>query len=97
MSIEHSPERQRLERRSRVRPPLPRVALTISEFAATTGISKASLYRMMLAGTLRYAQIGATRRIPVSEYTRLGLIVEEGHERRPSDGRAYVSCFHQTW
>ena len=73
MSLEHAPERQRRRRRAHIRPALPRVAITVGEFAATTGISKPTLYRMMLEGKLRYAQIGGTRRIPVSEYHRLGL------------------------
>ena len=32
---------------------------------------------MMQTGKLRFAQIGAMRRIPVTEYARLGLIDSE--------------------
>ena len=57
-------------------PPVSRVAHTVSEFAEATAISKPTLYRMMASGKLRYTQIGDIRRIPVSEYVRLGLLVE---------------------
>jgi excisionase family DNA binding protein len=70
MSLEHSPARQRHRGGGRV--PLPRVALTINEFAAATGISRASLYRMMIDGQLRYVQLGERfRRIPATEIKRL--------------------------
>jgi excisionase family DNA binding protein len=75
MSLKHAPERQR-RRRGHIRPSLPRVAVTVGEFSATTGLSRPTLYRMMIEKKLRYAQIGGTRRIPVSEYRRLGLVVE---------------------
>jgi excisionase family DNA binding protein len=72
MSLEHDPSRQ--NRRRGGGPMLPRVAVSVSEFSSTTKLSKPTLYRMMQRGQLRFAQIGAIRRIPVSEYQRLGLI-----------------------
>jgi excisionase family DNA binding protein len=71
MSLDHAPTRRR--RRSHIRPPIPRVALTVGEFSWATGLSKPTLYRMMIEGELRFAQIGGTRRIPVTEFGRLGL------------------------
>jgi excisionase family DNA binding protein len=73
MSLEFDPARQRKRGRSI----LPRVAVTVNEFVSTTGLSRPTVYRMMMRGELRFAQIGGTRRIPVSEYRRLGLITEE--------------------
>jgi excisionase family DNA binding protein len=70
MSLEHSPARQR---KRAPQPPVPAVAVTVNEFSAATRLSKPTVYRMMQVGKLRYAQIGGTRRIPVTEYTRLGL------------------------
>jgi excisionase family DNA binding protein len=74
MSLEFDPARQRKRGRSQI---FPRVAVTVNEFVSTTGLSRPTVYRMMMRGKLRFAQIGGTRRIPVSEYHRLGLIVEE--------------------
>lgn len=73
MSLEFDPARQRKRGGST----LPRVAVTVNEFVSTTGLSRPTVYRMMMRGKLRFAQIGGTRRIPVSEYRRLGLIAEE--------------------
>ena len=50
-----------------------RVAYTVSEWAEATRLSKATTYRMMADGRLRYVQIGRTRRIPAEEQRRLGL------------------------
>jgi excisionase family DNA binding protein len=74
MSLEFDPARQRKRGRSSS---FPRVAVTIAEFVSTTGLSRPTVYRLMQSGRLHFAQIGGTRRIPVSEYHRLGLIVEE--------------------
>jgi excisionase family DNA binding protein len=74
MSLEFDPARQRKRGR---RFPLPRVAVTIGEFVSSTGLSRPTVYRLMKSGRLHFAQIGGTRRIPVSEYRRLGLIAEE--------------------
>jgi excisionase family DNA binding protein len=56
---------------------VPAVAVTVAEFSAATRLSKPTIYRMMQTGKLRFAQIGAMRRIPVTEYARLGLIDSE--------------------
>jgi excisionase family DNA binding protein len=71
MSLEHSPTRQR---RRRARRSIPRVALTVTEWTEATGLSVATTYRLMAAGKLRFTQFGRTRRIPVEEQVRLGLI-----------------------
>jgi hypothetical protein len=73
MSLEHAPARQRRRRSST----LPRVAVTINEFSDTTSLSRPTLYRMMQRGELHYTLVNGMRRIPVSEYRRLGLAVEE--------------------
>ena len=73
MSLEHSPTRQR--RRGAGRVPIPRVAYTIDEFAKATNISRPTIYRMMKDGQLRFVQLSERfRRIPASEFARLGLI-----------------------
>ena len=52
-----------------------RVSVTVSEWCASTGTSKPSAYRMMKADKLHFVQLGKrTRRIPTTEYERLGLL-----------------------
>ena len=41
------------------------------EFARRASISRATVWRLMREGKLRYARFGRARRIPVSEYERL--------------------------
>jgi excisionase family DNA binding protein len=79
MSLEHSPQRQKKRaRRMRATDLTDRVCVSVSEWCASTGISKPTAYRMMLDGRLRYVQIGErTRKIPTAEYSRLGLIPAE--------------------
>jgi excisionase family DNA binding protein len=72
MSLEHSPARQRRGASPQSR--VGRVCLTVSEWSESTGLSKATTYRMMQDGRLRYVQFGRTRRIPTEEQSRLGLI-----------------------
>jgi predicted DNA-binding transcriptional regulator AlpA len=61
-------------KRRRKRQPVERVCVSIEEFMSATGFSRATVYRMMTAGTLRYVALSARmRRIPVAEYARLGL------------------------
>jgi excisionase family DNA binding protein len=58
------------------RPPHPRPeaqADTITEFCAKMKCSRPTVYRMMKDGELKYIQIRGERRIPHSEYGRLGL------------------------
>jgi|SoiMethySBSTD1v2_1073268.scaffolds.fasta_scaffold205156_1 excisionase family DNA binding protein len=72
MSLEHAPQRQK--RGPRKRRVIDRVSDTVDEFSRATGISKAVLYRMMADGRLRFAQVTPRmRRIPTTEYSRLGL------------------------
>jgi excisionase family DNA binding protein len=49
------------------------IGLSINESVATTGLSRPKLYKLMAAGELRFIQIGRTRRIPPSEFVRLGF------------------------
>ena len=72
----HEPQPTKRTRRSlrqQRRETLPRSAYTISEWSAITSTSKALIYRQMLSGELRFAQLRGTRRIPASELIRLGL------------------------
>jgi excisionase family DNA binding protein len=68
MSLEFDPSRQKRGRA--------RIAYSISEWAELVGLSKATVYRMMADGRLRFVQIGDVRRIPAEENTRLGLVSE---------------------
>jgi excisionase family DNA binding protein len=71
MSIEStSPKSKRAAPRQRSIKP---IGLSISESVAASGLSRPMLYRMMSAGKLRYVQVGRTRRIPSSEFVRLGF------------------------
>jgi excisionase family DNA binding protein len=62
MPLDHSPRR---------------VCVSVREWCQSTGISKATTYRMMADGRLRYVTIGRSRKIPITEYTRLGLPLPE--------------------
>ena len=76
MSLEHNPTRQK-KRGGRMRL-TDRVCVSVAEWCESTGMSKPSAYRMMAAGKLNYVQIGErTRKIPTTEYERLGLIATE--------------------
>jgi excisionase family DNA binding protein len=55
-------------------PPQPRIAYSIGEIMAATGVSRAHIYRLMRAGKLSFVQFGGVRRIPTTELARLGLI-----------------------
>ena len=73
MSIEHSPIRQK-RRGPRARPSIARICVSIPEFCEATGISRPSVYRMMSTGRLHFVQLGPRmRKIPTTEFTRLGL------------------------
>jgi excisionase family DNA binding protein len=59
---------------ARAREPLARICVSIGEFCEATGISRPTVYRMMNAGKLHFVQIGPRmRKIPTTEFTRLGL------------------------
>lgn len=72
MSLEHDPARQK--RGPRKQRQIAQVCVSPDEFSKATGISKPVIYRMMLDGRLKYAQVTARiRKIPTTEYARLGL------------------------
>ena len=48
-----------------------RVALSVSEFCASLGVSRATAYRMAGAGKLQLVKFGRRTLIPVSERDRL--------------------------
>jgi excisionase family DNA binding protein len=50
---------------------------TVSEFTHRAKTSKATAYRMMADGSLRYVRIRGQRRIPHTEYVRLGFVPAE--------------------
>jgi excisionase family DNA binding protein len=53
------------------------MCVSIAEFCQATGISRPTVYRMMNTGKLRFVQVGPRmRKIPTTEFTRLGLIGE---------------------
>jgi len=58
-------------RRSRRAPADKRLYHSPDEFAERAGIGRATVWRLMKNGRLRYARFGRARRIPVSEYERL--------------------------
>jgi excisionase family DNA binding protein len=71
----HAPsQKPKAKRGPRKRRELAPVCVSPTEFAETTGISRPTIYRMMRDGTLKFAQpTSGMRKIPVSEYARLGL------------------------
>jgi len=72
MSLEHAPQRQK--RGPRKQRPIQPVCVSPEEFSQATGISKPVIYRMMQDGRLRYTQATSRmRKIPTTEYARLGL------------------------
>jgi len=50
---------------------------TVSEYTRKVKTSKATAYRRMADGSLRYAMVGKQRRIPHTEYVRMGLVPAE--------------------
>jgi hypothetical protein len=73
MSLEHSPQRQK-KRGPRKQREIAPVCVSPDEFSRATGISTPVVYRMMADGRLRYVQATTRmRKIPTTEYERLGL------------------------
>jgi excisionase family DNA binding protein len=68
LAVEHALPRRRRSRRA---PADKRLYHTPDEFAERAGIGRATVWRLMKNGRLRYARFGRARRIPVSEYERL--------------------------
>jgi hypothetical protein len=52
------------------------LAHTIDQFIARANISRPTAYRLMANGGLKFTYIRSHRMIPVTEYSRLGLVVE---------------------
>jgi predicted DNA-binding transcriptional regulator AlpA len=50
---------------------IPRLAFSIAETEVASGLSRSSLYRLMLAGKLRTVQLGRRRVVPAAELARL--------------------------
>ena len=62
---------RRKRRAHRPRDPPVRAAYSVNDFCHVTGLSRATAFRMMRRGELKYAHIGRQRRIPVTEVNRL--------------------------
>lgn len=58
---------------------VPRHFWSVREFAATTGVSLDTVYRLIRGGQLACTHIGGEKRIPNSELERL---LSEAYERR---------------
>jgi excisionase family DNA binding protein len=72
--------KQRRHRRGRARL-IAVLGDTVDQFVAKTNTSRATAFRMMADGRLRYVKLGPRlRRIPTSEYERLGLIEAKAEE-----------------
>jgi excisionase family DNA binding protein len=52
-------------------PSFPRLAYSLAESEAVSGLSRSSLYRLIAAGKLKTVQHGRRRLIPVQELERL--------------------------
>lgn len=47
--------------------PVPRTALSVDEFAESTGLSRTTAYQLMRDGQLGFVKVGTRRLIPVAE------------------------------
>jgi excisionase family DNA binding protein len=75
MSFPETSELPKKKKMGRPRHPRPAAqADTITEFCAKMKCSRPTVYRMMRDGELKYIQIRGERRIPHSEYVRLGAV-----------------------
>lgn len=55
-----------------------RACVSVTEWCGSTGISKPTAYRMMADGRLKFVRMGERiRKIPTTEYERLGLVAKE--------------------
>jgi hypothetical protein len=77
---ERERERKRKRRRKREqkpRTPPPRLTDSVRDFCARTGVSVQTAYKLMADGRLRYVQVtDDLRRIPTTEYVRLGFVAD---------------------
>ena len=73
----HSPIGKRKRGRQSQRSTLTRLGDSVQDFTDRTGISRPTAYRMMADGRLKFIQVtDAMRRIPTSEYVRLGFVTD---------------------
>jgi excisionase family DNA binding protein len=54
-----------------IQPAIPRLAYSIAESEALSGLSRSSLYRLIAAGQLKTIQRGRRRLVPIAELERL--------------------------
>ncbi len=54
----------------RVRPEVPRLALSIDEACASIGVTRPTLYKLIASAQLRTCTVGRRRLVPVSELER---------------------------
>ena len=75
MSLEHAPQRQKQKRGPRKQRPINPVCVSPEEFSQGDRHGAVPLFKkMMQDGRLRYAQATSRmRKIPTTEYSRLGL------------------------
>jgi excisionase family DNA binding protein len=77
MPTDENPIEQKKRRAPRKKREMERVCVSVDEFCRSTGTSKPTAYRMMASGKLKYVQLSTrTRKIPTSEYARLGLVAD---------------------
>jgi hypothetical protein len=72
-----SNEKRKRGRPRKAPPRVRRLAHSVPEYCAARNISRATAFREMAAGKLKYIQTGgpgSPRQIPTSEYVRLGLV-----------------------
>lgn len=76
--IKHHPDSTRRQRRASHRPASlgDRLFDPPDKFCERTALSRATVWRMMRDGRLRYVKFGRVRRIPTSEYERLANAAE---------------------
>jgi excisionase family DNA binding protein len=73
---------------------LPRLAYSLAESEALSGLSRSSLYRMIAAGTLRTVVHGRRRLVPAHELERLfsAIEVEQRIPRTAAGAKAMESA-----
>jgi excisionase family DNA binding protein len=75
MSFPEISDPSKKKKMGRPRHPRPEAeADTLTEFCHKMKCSRATAYRMMDEGKLKYIQLRNERRIPHSEYVRLGVV-----------------------
>ena len=77
MSLEEI-QQEKKKRGPRKKREIERVCVSVDEWVEATGICKPTTYRWMADGRIRYVQFGTRmRKIPTSEFARLGLLPSE--------------------